>query len=76
MNEALILGLLSALVAVLLAVLGYIVALLISLNRRIRSLERRDRLNWLYIQSLIAHAYKHLATPLPNPPEGWVEIIE
>lgn len=60
----------------LLSVLGYIVALLIRLNRRIRSLERRDRLNWLYIQSLIAHAYKHSATPLPAPPEGWDDIIE
>lgn len=69
-------ALLGILTTVLLAVLGYIVALLISLNKRIRALERRDRLNWLYIQSLIVHANKHTATPLPAPPDGWLEIIE
>lgn len=76
MSETIAVSALAALITVLLAMLGYIVALLISLNRRIRVLERRDHLNWLYIQSLISHAYKHLATPLPLPPEGWQEFIE
>lgn len=76
MNEALTTTTLSVVGALLVAALGYIVALLIRLNRRIRGLERRDRLNWLYIQSLIAHAYKHSATPLPAPPDGWDDIID
>jgi len=76
MSEALSISLMGILATLLATVLGYIVALLIRLNKRIRGLERRDRLNWLYIQSLIAHAYRHSATPLPPPPEGWDEIIE
>lgn len=76
MSEAITTTTLSIVGALLLAALGYIVALLIRLNRRIRALERRDRLNWLYIQSLIAHAYKHSATPLPAPPDGWDDVIE
>lgn len=76
MTETFSISLVGIVGTMLVAVLSYIVALLVRLNRRIRGLERRDRLNWLYIQSLIAHAYKHLATPIPPPPEGWEEIIE
>ena len=47
-----------------------------ALNRRIRKLERRDRLSWLYIRSLINHAYVHNALPLPDPPDGWLEETE
>ena len=46
------------------------------LNRRQDAFEHRDRLSWLYIRSLIDHAYRHNATPLPDPPEGWLEPIE
>lgn len=76
MSEGLSIASIGVLGTLLVAVLGYIVALLIRLNKRIRGLERRDRLNWLYIQSLIAHAYRHSATPLPAPPEGWDDIID
>lgn len=76
MSEAITTTTLSVLGALLVAALGYIVALLIRLNRRIRALERRDRLNWFYIQSLVAHAYEHSALPLPDPPEGWNDLVE
>jgi hypothetical protein len=58
---------------VLLAVMGYIVALLIRLNQRIRRLEHRDRQSWLYIKKLIDHIYKHSVGPIPEPPAGWAE---
>ena len=51
-----------------------VVPLLVRLNGRIRRLERRDRLSWLYIRSLIDHAYRHApGVPLPEPPDGWLD---
>lgn len=52
---------------------GVVIAKLAKLNDRMRRLEHRDRLSWLYIRSLIDHAYRHGATPLPEPPEGWLD---
>lgn len=43
------------------------------MRSRLEKLERRDRLSWLYIRSLIDHAYRHGALPLPEPPDGWNE---
>jgi len=44
------------------------------LSSRIQRLERRDKLSWLYIRSLIDHAYKHApGVPLPEPPDGWLD---
>lgn len=66
-----ILGLVSTLLTVV------IVPLLVRLNHRIRKLEKRDRLSWLYIQSLIVHANTHApGVPLPEPPEGWLDDTE
>lgn len=76
MSEGLSLSTIGILGTLLVAVLGYIVALLVRLNRRIRALERRDRLNWIYIRSLHDHAYRHGAVPLPPPPDGWDDLIE
>lgn len=53
-----------------------IVPLLVRLNTRLRKSERRDRLNWIYIRSLIDHAYRHNAVPLPEPPDGWLDDTE
>lgn len=73
MSEALAVALVTALFTTATAGLGFIATLLVRLNRRIAKLERRDRLSWLYIRSLIDHAYRHNALPLPEPPEGWNE---
>ncbi len=73
MSEGTEIALLGILGSLLVAALGYVVAALTRLNRRLRHLERRDRLSWLYIRSLIDHAYRHNALPLPEPPEGWLE---
>jgi hypothetical protein len=55
-------------------VLGLVVGWLTHLNRRLRRLEHRDRLSWLYIRSLIDHAYRHApGVPLPEPPDGWLD---
>ena len=54
-------------------ILGLVVAWLTRLNHRMQRLEHRDRLSWVYIRSLIDHAYRHNAIPLPEPPEGWLE---
>lgn len=55
-------------------VLTLVVAWLSSLTKRLRKLERRDKLSWLYIRSLIDHAYKYSpGVPLPEPPAGWLE---
>lgn len=51
---------------------GVVTSKLTKLNARLDALERRDRLSWLYIRSLINHAYEHNATPLPPPPDGWL----
>lgn len=64
-----VIGASSTLLALVLTWLG-------TLNKRLRKLERRDRLSWLYIRSLINHAYVHNALPLPDPPEGWLEDTE
>lgn len=53
-----------------------IVPLLVGLYRRTRHVERQNRLAWLYIKSLIDHAYRFsdtIAHPLPQPPEGWLD---
>lgn len=73
MTEGTQIALLGILGSLLVAALGYVVAALTRLNRRLRHLERRDRLSWLYIRSLIDHAYRHNALPLPEPPDGWLE---
>lgn len=73
MSEGTEIALLGILGSLLVAALGYVVAALTRLNRRLRHLERRDRLSWLYIRSLIDHAYRHNALPLPEPPDGWLE---
>ena len=44
------------------------------MKQKLEALERRDRLSWLYIRSLIDHAYRHNATPIPQPPEGWDDL--
>lgn len=55
-------------------VIGVVLTWLNGLNRRLRKLERRDRLSWIYIRSLLDHAYRHApGVPLPEPPEGWLE---
>jgi len=56
-----------------------IVPLLLSLQRRIRHLERQNKLAWFYTRSLIDHAYRYSDTtahPLPQPPEGWLDEYE
>lgn len=67
--------------AAMVALAGVVTTLLMSwlsgLNRRLRRLEHRDRLSWLYIRSLIDHAYRHApGVPLPEPPDGWQDDIE
>lgn len=47
------------------------------LNSLLGRLERRDRLSWLYIRSLIDHAYRHAPeVPLPEPPDGWLDDLD
>lgn len=52
-------------------ILGLVLAWLTRLGHRLRYLEHRDRLNWLYIRSLIDAHYR--GGPLPEPPDGWLE---
>ena len=73
MTESTIVALIGALGLLLTAGLGYLVAAVVRLNRRLRKLEHRDRLSWLYIRILINHAYVHNAVPLPDPPPGWLD---
>lgn len=73
MSDGLTIAVMGVVGTLLGAAMGYIVAALTRLNRRLRHLERRDRLSWLYIRSLIDHAYRHNALPLPLPPEGWLD---
>ena len=63
---------LVALLGVVGTLSGFIATRLAKLNARVDALEHRDRLSWLYIRSLIDHAYRHNAVPLPDPPEGWL----
>lgn len=74
-------GLTIALITVGGTLLGTLVTViltqLVRLNGRLRRLERRDRLSWLYIRTLIVHANTHAPhVPLPEPPEGWLEDTE
>ncbi len=55
-------------------VLGIVVGWMTRLNGRLKRLETRDKLSWLYIRRLIDHAYRHAPNvPLPEPPDGWLE---
>ena len=76
MTEQTIVALITIVGAIILAGLGYLVAAMVRLNRRLRKLEHRDRLSWLYIRILINHAYVHNALPLPDPPAGWLENLD
>lgn len=61
------------------ALLTTVLTWLARLNVRLRKLEQRDRLSWLYIRSLINHLYKYSDVekyPLPEPPEGWLNPEE
>ena len=76
MSEAVVTALIASGGALLTPVVGVVIAQLRSVNSRLRRLEVRDRKSWLYIRSLIDHAYRHGAVPLPEPPEGWLEDDE
>lgn len=69
-----------AIIVAVLSLCGTVLAVVLTwlggLNKRLRKLERRDRLSWIYIRSLIDHAYRHGAVPLPEPPDGWLEDEE
>lgn len=53
------------------------IAWLARMSGRLRRLERRDRLSWIYIRTLIVHANTYApGVPLPEPPEGWLDEIE
>lgn len=57
-------------------VLTAVIAWLTRLSVRLRRMETRDRLSWLYIRSLIDYAYRHSDTtkyPLPEPPDGLLD---
>lgn len=55
-------------------ILGLVTGFLTSLSRRLKNLERRDKLSWLYIRSLIvSHNIHAPGAPLPEPPDGWLE---
>lgn len=73
MTDQLAIALLGTITTILTVVM---VPLLVRMNTRIRRLEHRDRLSWLYIRALIDHAYRHNAVPLPEPPEGWLDVME
>lgn len=58
---------------ILVTLIGVGSAALVRMNGRLRRLEHRDKLSWLYIRALIDHAYKHApGVPLPEPPKGWL----
>lgn len=74
MTEAATIAVITVAGTVLTAVVAAVVTMLTQVNGRLRRLEHRDRLSWLYIRSLIDHGYKHApGVPLPEPPEGWLE---
>lgn len=76
MNEATAIAVLAIAGTIVGGAFTAVVALLVRLNSRIRKLEHRDRLSWLYIRALINHAYIHNALPLPEPPDGWLGDTE
>lgn len=77
MSEGLAIALITAGCTLLGTLVTVILTQLVRLNGRLRRLERRDRLSWLYIRTLIVHANKHAPNvPLPEPPEGWLEDTE
>lgn len=58
------------------AILGVVIAWLVRLSARLRRMEARDRLYWVYTRSLIDYAYRHADVtkyPLPGPPEGLLD---
>lgn len=73
MPETVLIAIITVAGGVLTAIVGTVIGQLSRLNGRMRRLEHRDRLSWLYIRSLIDHAYRHNAVPLPEPPDGWLE---
>lgn len=76
MSEATTIALLTVFGSVLVAALGYVITAVAQLTKRLHRLEHRDRLSWLYIRILIDHIYVHKATPLPEPPPGWLDDPE
>lgn len=77
--EGVVLGILGVMGTTIVTLLGFLISQLVKLASRVRALERRDKLSWLYIRSLIDYAYHHSDTtqyPLPLPPEGWLGDIE
>lgn len=72
MSEAIVVAILATVTTLTTA---GILPVVVSTRRRMSRLERRDRLSWLYVRSLIDHAYRHGAVPLPEPPIGWAEEI-
>lgn len=71
MTEPILIALIAGAVAIVGTIIGIIAAEFVRLRIRLTHMERRDRLNWIYIRRLIDHSYRHHATPLPEPPEGW-----
>ncbi len=71
MSEQVLTAIIAAAAVVAVAMIGGIGAHIARLSTRVRQLERRERLSWLYIRSLIDHSYRAGALPLPEPPEGW-----
>lgn len=76
MSDGLTIAVIGIAGTIVAAAFGFIASQLVRLNGRIRKLEKRDRLSWLYIRRLIDHAYRHNAVPLPEPPDGWLEETE
>lgn len=75
MTEGVLLAVLAVMGTIITALLGFLTAQLVKLAQRVRALEHRDRLSWLYIRRLIDYAYRHNDTtkyPLPEPPDGWL----
>ncbi|WP_260405923.1 hypothetical protein [Microbacterium sp. G2-8] len=56
-------------------VIGIVAAKFTKFTARLEALERRHRLSGLYIRSLIDHAYRNNAVPLPDPPDGWLDAL-
>lgn len=76
MPETVLVALIAAAGGLLTAVVGVVINQLVRLNGRLRRLEHRDKLSWLYIRSLIDHSYRYTTVPLPAPPDGWLEDTE